>query len=262
MRTTATVPLYACALGLLGAAVLVRGAPGHLFAPQQVVLSPNGHEGEPHPEWGPLEHCSGIAPYHDAPGANIEPPAGCTVTSAAFLIRHSSIYANDDEWDDYMRPFAERVAEARDAFGSSSGGNDDETNALSFLRDWECPINDDNLEQLTGPGEQDAHDFGKRFRKLYPHLLPPRHLGPNKRRNTKKVKTPFKVWSASSERDIGTAKAFIRGAFPHRQEGDDGEGDGKYLELVEVPNKDPDWSASLTPHVSGTDLFLNSSSRS
>lgn len=207
--------------------------------PAQQVLS-SFRFGE-HPEWEPLRHSSGISPYHDAPGADIEPPQGCSVTAAAFLIRHSSIYANDDEWEEYMEPFAKRIREARGTFPAKG--------PLGFLNKWECPINADNLEKLTEPGIDDAFAFGKRFRKLYPHLLPPKKLG-RKKGNKKelKVKTPFKVWTASSERDIGTAKAFVRGAFPKSQEGDGGEGDGKYISLVEVPNKDADWSASLTPH--------------
>lgn len=194
-----------------------------------------------HPDWEPLRHSSGISPYHDAPGADIEPPQGCSVTAAAFLIRHSSIYANDDEWEEYMQPFVERVKDAKGAFP--------EDGPLGFLNDWESPINEDNLEKLTKPGIKDAEKFGKRFRKLYPHLLPPKKLGKKKGMlDNLKVKVPFKVWTASSERDIGTAKAFIRGAFPKYQEGHGGEGDGKYISLVEVPNKDPNWSASLTPH--------------
>lgn len=203
-----------------------------LFPANQVVFN----SGE-HPDWDPLEHSSGISPYHDAPGADIAPPQGCEVTAAAFLIRHSCIHANDDEWEEFMEPFANRVAEARGSFPADS--------PLGFLNSWESPITASNAEQLTKPGAQDAFTFGKRFRKLYPHLLPPKH--PN-RKEKSKVNTPFLIWSASSDRDISTAKAFIRGAFPKAQEGHDGEGDGKYLRLVEVPNRDADWSASLTPH--------------
>jgi hypothetical protein len=194
------------------------------------------------PDWDPLRHSSGISPYHDAPGADIEPPKGCHIRAAAFLIRHSSIYANDDEWEEYMQPFVERVTKARGKFPDHS--------PLAFLNEWECPINGENLEKLTKPGTDDAFALGKRFRALYPHLMPPKDLGKRKsgRTRTAKVKEPFKVWTASSERDVGTAKAFIRGAFPKGQIGEGGEGDGKYISLVEVPNKNSDWAASLTPH--------------
>ena len=58
------------------------------------------------------------------------------------------------------------------------------------------------------------------------------------------------MWTASSGRDIGSAKAYILGSFPKSQSGPDGEGDGEQVELIEVPNKAKDWDKSLTPHVS------------
>ncbi|GAA5937852.1 hypothetical protein JCM1841_004381 [Sporobolomyces salmonicolor] len=186
---------------------------------------------------------AGISPYHDAPGADITPPPTCKITAAAFLMRHSSIYANDDEWEAYMQPFVERVKAAqRDGVVLHS------SSPLSFLNHWRSPINDDNLEAVTGPGKDDAFEFGKRFRKLYGPLLPPKHLGRKGAKAGKEVKEPFKIWTASSERDIETSKAWIRGAFPNWQEGEDGEGDGTVVSLVKVPNKDADWAESLTPH--------------
>jgi acid phosphatase len=253
---------------------------------------------------------SGVSPYHDAPGADITPPAGCKVTAASFLIRHSSIYANDDEWEDYMKPFVEKVLAARS--NPNLLGAIPSSSPLSFLQTWESPINEDNLEKLTEPGRADAHSFGERFRELYSPLLPPKDLGKKhgkkdkKRRGGRrsfssslsssspsffggakptkdqkdhkkgkkpgKVEEPFKVWTASSDRDVETAKAWIQGAFPKYQEGKDGEGDGKYISLVKVPKKvrpsslhllaelvltlslsrcvqDLDWSTALTPHV-------------
>ncbi|GAA5986255.1 hypothetical protein JCM11641_004869 [Rhodosporidiobolus odoratus] len=188
---------------------------------------------------------SGVSPYHDAPGADVVPPSGCKVTAAAFLIRHSSIYANDDEWEEYMQPFVERVVRAQKKGVVLKSGS-----PLSFLTHWKSVINEENLEALTPPGAEDAEAFGERFRRLYGPLLPPKNLGRKGKKGKKagKIETPFKAWTASSPRDIGTAKAWIKGAFPYWQEGKDGEGDGKIVTLVEVPNKDPDWSLSLTPH--------------
>lgn len=242
-----------------------------------------------------------IAPYHDAPNANIAPPDSCAVTAATFLIRHTSIYANDDEWEEYMAPFAERVKKAQKA-GTLRFSDD---SPLAFLQDWECPINDDNLEKATEPGLEDAYQLGKRFRDLYGQLMPPKNLGRKKHRHhggkgkgksdgkplrkgrsartrrnerrhareereaqLKKPKVPFKVWSASSGRDVDTSKAWVRGAFPHWQNGDDGEGDQDTIKLIAVPNKvspdvehwstpfadaarplqNKDWADSLTPH--------------
>jgi hypothetical protein len=142
----------------------------------------------------------------------------------ALLIRHSSIVANDDEWEDYMEPFVQRLDAHR-----AAGAALPDSGRLAFLREWQSPINNDNLEQLTQPGAHDATVQGRRLRKLHPHLFPPMELGRpgGKEALVGKVKTPFKVWTASSERDIETSKAWIRGAFPEWQRGDDGEGDGK-----------------------------------
>lgn len=59
------------------------------------------------------------------------------------------------------------------------------------------------------------------------------------------------VWTASSPRDIDSAKAWIQGAFPANQTGKEGEGDGETVQLIEVPNKGfgSSWKESLTPHV-------------
>ncbi|GAA5897746.1 hypothetical protein JCM6882_000084 [Rhodosporidiobolus microsporus] len=185
-----------------------------------------------------------VAPYHDAPGADITPPDGCKVSAAAFLIRHSSIGGNDEEWEEFMQPFVEKIESKRHLSLDSSS-------PLAFLSSWQSPVTEDTIEQITSPGRADAHSFGERFRELYGPLLPPKDLGRKGKKGKKagkKVKEPFKVWTASSGRDIDTARAWLQGAFPHWQEGKDGEGDGKFVSLVKVPNKDENWSISLTPH--------------
>ncbi|CEH12980.1 Multiple inositol polyphosphate phosphatase [Ceraceosorus bombacis] len=228
-----------------------RSAPAPAPAPayQQSFQSPllTAPDNPPHHgDWDPLEHMSGISPYHDAPGANLKPPEGCTSRAIAMLIRHSSIAANDDEWEEYMEPFVQRLSSH---FASPDAGWP-ESGRLAFLRGWKSPISSDNLEALTEPGAHDAYRQGKRLRHLHPHLFPPLELGKKGREasGNGKVKTPFKVWSASSDRDVGTAKNWIRGAFPQWQRGENGEGDGKHLALITVNNKDPNWGYSLTPH--------------
>lgn len=65
----------------------------------------------------------------------------------------------------------------------------------------------------------------------------------------KKPAAPYKIWTASSERDIETATSWIKGAFPSNQTGKEGEGDGYHVQLVKVPNKlGKGWKRSLTPH--------------
>lgn len=146
-----------------------------------------------------------------------------------------------------MKPFIERVKKAQ-----KKGVSIPSKSPLAFLANWKSLINDDNLEKLTPPGEEDAEEFGKRFRRLYGKLLPPADLG-KKRKGQKggkkgHKKPPFKVWSASSSRDVDTSKAWVRGAFPSWQEGHEGEGDGEVVQLVRVDNKNASWADSLTPH--------------
>ncbi|GAA6010364.1 hypothetical protein JCM11491_006287 [Sporobolomyces phaffii] len=191
---------------------------------------------------------SGISPYHDAPNADLRPPPTCKVSAAATLVRHTSIYANDDEYEDYMKPFIDRVEKAQKH--QSKTNKIPKSSPLAFLNDWTSPITDDNLEAVTEPGKADALAFGTKIRDAYGHLLPPKHLGKKKhsaKKGNKKV-PPFKVWSASSKRDVITSQQFIKGAFPYWQGGDDGEGDGTVISLVKVPNNDSSWSEALTPH--------------
>lgn len=174
-----------------------------------------------------LTHLTSRITDHDAPGADIRPPPGCQVRASAYLIRHSSITANDDEWEDYMSPFVTRLQEHRQA-----GAPLPTDGPLAFLQDWQSPVRDDNLELLTKFGAQDATTQGRRIRKLHPHLFPPAKLGKKKAHDKAadaedNVKVTFKIWAASSSRDEGTAKAWIRGAFPEWQRGENGEGDGK-----------------------------------
>ena len=71
----------------------------------------------------------------------------------------------------------------------------------------------------------------------------------------------MQVWTASSSRDIETAKAYIKGSFPSHQAGN-GTGDGEVVQLVQVPNhsKEPmGWEQTLTPH-KACDAFEKKSS--
>lgn len=69
------------------------------------------------------------------------------------------------------------------------------------------------------------------------------------------------MWTASSDRDIETAKAYIKGSFPSHQSGN-GTGDGEVVQLIQVPNhsKEPmGWEQTLTPH-KACDAFEKKSS--
>ncbi|KAK4048221.1 hypothetical protein OIV83_004926 [Microbotryomycetes sp. JL201] len=223
--------------------------------------------------FNPLEHMSGIAPYHDAVHGvdSSTPPKGCSVRAAAWLIRHSCIAANSDEYADYMKPFVEKVEGKRESLKRFMSTETME-NPLSFLAEWQNRITDDMVSQLTEPGKDDAFKLGRLMKSLYPHLLPPtserkrdwievedesnddvtkkkkkkKHSKDKKKKKTGR-RSPFKVFSASSTRDIETAQSFIRGAFPKVQAGG-GDGDGKIVSLIKVPNDDQNWAESLTPH--------------
>jgi len=176
--------------------------------------------------FNPLHHLSGISPYHSA-GVRKEPPDNCKVISAVYLVRHSSIAANDDEFDETMQPF---VAKLKQYLSTKPDVQDA---AFAFLSAWESPVTSKNVEELTESGVADARAFGERLALLYPHLLP---------NNTAK----FDIWAADSPRDVGSAKGLVKGLLP-KHEGGDGTGDG-HVRLVRVGLTSKAWGASLTPH--------------
>lgn len=109
--------------------------------------------------------------------------------------------------------------------------------------------------------------FGKSIKKSFGHLLPSSEFWRHNRipnddsSHTEKKKhdkhqpkhshrwPPFKLWTASSTRDIESSLAFMDGLFLKNQTGKKGEGDGVHLQLVKVPNKQgKGWEQSLTPH--------------
>ncbi|WVQ84695.1 hypothetical protein IAT38_006851 [Cryptococcus sp. DSM 104549] len=192
----------------------------------------------------PLKHLSAISPFF-IPNEEPTPlPDKCEFTSVSLLIRHSSIQGNDDEFEETMQPFIEKI-QGMDREKLPKEGE------WKFLREWKTPIVEETLEVVSKRGKEDSEYLGKRIRKQYDTLFPPKILGKSSKKNkNKKGKktTPYKVWTASSERDIVTAKSWINGAFPKGQSGDHGEGDGEVVQLVKVPNKARDWDRSLTPH--------------
>lgn len=226
-----------------------------VFGRRQIVLGNDNAAVESSPDttlrpFNPLEYMSGIAPYHDAVHGvdGTRPPPSCKVSAAAWLVRHSCIAANSDEWKDYMKPFADKVEAHRhvlEALDELDGG------PMEFLKTWRNPIREDMVSQITEPGRQDSRRLGKLMRKLYADLLPKKRAGESKKDKKKERKSPpFKVWSASSTRDIHTSQEYIKGLFPGWQNGHDGTGDGNVVQLVKVPNYDRNWAQSLTPHVS------------
>ncbi|KAL7414292.1 histidine phosphatase superfamily [Mrakia frigida] len=233
---------------VLAALSVVQAAP----ATQQQVTFDSSNSANIVNLFNPLHHLSAIAPYWQAVHEPTPLPPTCTVKSAALLIRHSAILANDDEWYQTMKPFEDKLKNlSKSAFPT--------TGPWAFLKDWESPITEKKLEVLSARGKRDAKQYGKTVRKQYDNLFPnnhpsdsdlkkKKHKKDKKKGDGKKPKNSYKVWTASSSRDIESSKSFILGAFPRHQSGPDGKGDGDEVELVEIPNKAKDWDRSLTPH--------------
>lgn len=211
---------------------------------------------------------SAISPFFVPTEEPTPLPPSCNITAATILCRHSSILGNDDEFELTMQPFIKKISKLdKAAFPSNK------RHPWYFLRNWKTPIVEDKLEVLSDNGKRDAKVLGSYIRKQYHHLFPPErnHTDPDvdeseehverppKNPKHKKPGPPYKVWTASSARDIETAQAYIQGAFPRHQAGPDGEGDGINVQLIEVPNHLKDWAKSLTPH-KACDAFEKESS--
>ncbi|KAI5451922.1 hypothetical protein NCC49_001223 [Naganishia albida] len=261
----------------------------------------------------PLKHLSAISPFFiPTEEPTPLPNESCNITSASFLIRHSSIMGNDDEFELTMQPFIWKVGnfshdvypseeELRTWRGMKARGEvgvlEEEVGVdrWTFLKDWKTSVKEETLEKLSKRGSDDSEYLGKYLRKQLGYLFPPAwkgkdggkhgkkalfvrkvkdddgtgrhhhhkdrdgHDAPEKNPKHKQPGPPYKIWTASSSRDIDTAQAFIKGAFPDHQAGKKGNGDGVNVQLIKVPNKKKDWEQSLTPH-KACDTFEKESS--
>jgi hypothetical protein len=163
----------------------------------------------------PLHHLAGIAPYWEPEDPPLEhnPPQGCNVTRAAYLIRHAHIYANDYDFEEYIEPFTDKVENA--SVDWSKAG------PLSFLADWKTPIDDEDLEELTKVGELQSFALGATVRIRYPDFRPPQ-----------------KIWTSTAERTEKSATHFTKGISNHSND----------TEVVSVPESKAEGADSLTPY--------------
>ncbi|KAF4338673.1 acid phosphatase [Fusarium beomiforme] len=140
-------------------------------------------------QFDPLLHLPGISPYFDAVGFGLShaAPEGCTVTAASYLIRHAAIYANDAEYEDYIKPFLYKLEKHRGGFSGP----------LEFLNKWHSPIDENHLEDVTPSGKVDAEKVGHHLVKRYRHL----------------ASSVKRVIADTKDRTYDTAKAFLQ-AFP------------------------------------------------
>lgn len=168
--------------------------------------------------FNPLEHSAGISPYftpHDPP-LQSAPPQGCNATRAAYLVRHAAIYANDFDYETYLEPFIQKLQNTSQVWS--------DTKSLKFLSSWTAPINDDELEELTRVGMQEAQSLGSTLHKRYAHL-----------------KKPTKLWASTAERTVKSAQTFIQGFTSNHT---------KSINLTQVEESEKSGADSLTPYKS------------
>ncbi|KAJ4985263.1 histidine acid phosphatase [Stagonosporopsis vannaccii] len=161
----------------------------------------------------PLNHLAGIAPYFEDPQSDPAPPQGCNVTRAAYLVRHAAIYANDFDYEEYIEPFTDKL--------ENTSANWKAAGALGFLQNWQTPISDEELEDLTSVGRLESYKLGTEVHLRYP-----------------KLKNPKKVWTSTAERTELSTKSFIEGLVTQSNE----------TERVSISEDQSEGADSLTPY--------------
>lgn len=177
-----------CHLTFWAFAAIAAAAPPSLQQQQQQPLQPYDHsQGY---KFDALLHLPGTSPYFDAVGFGLEhkAPQGCKVNAASYLIRHGAIYANDAEYEEFIKPFLYKLEIHRGGF----------TGPLDFLNTWQSPIDENHLEDLTPSGADDSEKVGHHLVKRYPDL----------------VHTVQRVIADTKSRTYETARSFIK-SFPH-----------------------------------------------
>ncbi|KIV84262.1 hypothetical protein PV11_00052 [Exophiala sideris] len=165
--------------------------------------------------FNPLEHLAGIAPYFEPndPPRSQAPPEGCTVSKAAYLVRHAAINANDFDYETYIGPFLEKL---------KNHTNIDWSNlpSLAFLSSWIAPSFAEQ-EHLTRVGKLEAAQLGVQVSFRYPNF-----------------RSPEAVWSSTAERTVVSAESFIRGY----------ETSDNNISLVQIYESEEGGANTLTPY--------------
>jgi broad specificity phosphatase PhoE len=180
---------------------------------QQTPIQPQDHsQGY---KFDPLLHLPGTSPYFDAVGFGLKhkAPTGCNVTAASYIVRHGAIYSNDDEYEEFIKPFLFKLEKHRQGWSGP----------LAFMEKWQSPILEDKLEELTPSGASDAKQVGKHLLERYPELVP----------NTTMILADKK------SRTYDTATNFTR-AFPHHES----------IEVVRITENHNGSMESIIPHKS------------
>ncbi|CAF3331496.1 unnamed protein product [Rotaria socialis] len=146
-----------------------------------------------------LQHLTSISPYFESisDGLNPDPPQGCKVNKAVYLVRHGSIYVNDNDYFLTIEPFLQRLK------NSSYYVDFSNSTELAFLTHWTSYIlnSKEQIEKLAKLGFVESFNFGARLAHRYPHLLPV------------KKDASFKVWGSSANRTLRSAEALFAGLY-------------------------------------------------
>ncbi|KAJ9494357.1 hypothetical protein H2202_010140 [Exophiala xenobiotica] len=166
-------------------------------------------------DFNPLEHLAGIAPYFEPndPPRSPTPPDGCTVTKAAYLVRHAAINANDFDLESYISPFLSKLKNHTNVRWG-------DLPSLAFLSTW-IPPSFAEEEHLTRVGKLEASQLGVEVSFRYPNLKAPRN-----------------VWSSTAERTVVSAESFIRGY----------ETSDNSIKLVQIYESEEGGANTLTPY--------------
>ena len=203
------VSVFLRALALAASAAALALPAGQ---PAQIPLQPLDHsQGY---KFDPLLHLPGISPYFDAVGFGLEhkAPEGCTVSAASYLVRHGAIYANDKEYEEFIKPFLFKLEKHRNGWSGP----------LAFMEKWQSPIDEEKLEELTPSGAVDAAKVGKHLMERYEHLIPntKRILADKKSRTYDTAKNLVSAWPHNDTIDIVRVKKNKKGAMesliPHK----------------------------------------------
>ncbi|KAF2140709.1 uncharacterized protein K452DRAFT_288798 [Aplosporella prunicola CBS 121167] len=195
---------------ILSASLAVTGAVG---VAQNILYSPDNYA------FNALEHLSGIAPYFDPQDPTLDPapPQGCNVTRAAYLVRHAAIYANDFDYESYVEPFTDKLKNSSVDWKATAGT----AAPLDFLKDWQSPVEDGDLEELTKIGMLESMSLGVELNRRYLGFRPPQ-----------------KIWTSTAERTVKSAQSFIAGLDRQANES----------AVVQVSEGKKEGAASLTPY--------------
>lgn len=165
----------------------------------------------------PLQHLAGITPAFEPsePPRNPSPPQGCSVTKAAYLVRHAAINANDFDYEEYIEPFVEK-------YGNRTNINWGSIPGLAFLQTWVPPQLVEE-EQLTRTGKLESAELGVEISYRYPDLRLPQH-----------------VYASTAERTVASAKGLIRSL----------ETEENQISLIEIYEGKQAGADTLTPYSS------------